>query len=124
VAFNPFLFRLDLHDTVLTETDNQTVFALKHLRVDFELIRTLVNRAPTFAEWRLEGPTVNLIQGKDGVLNMARIAASLPPEDPAKEPTPEDAPPPSLIVQKIIEWWLDHRANRAFLIVMKHELTK
>lgn len=30
----------------------------------------------------------------------------------------------TLIVQQIIKWWLEHRANRAFLIVMKHELTK
>lgn len=30
----------------------------------------------------------------------------------------------SLIVQRILEWWLENRANRAFLIVMKHELTK
>lgn len=102
VAFNPFLFQLDVRDAVLTETDHQPVFALKRLHVDFELIRTLINRTPTFAELRLEGPTVNLIQDKDGVLNMARIAASLPPEDPAREKPPEDDPPPGLIVQKII----------------------
>ena len=102
VAFNPFLFRLDVRDAVLTETDHQPVFALKRLHVDFELIRTLMNRTPTFAELRLEGPTVNLIQDKDGVLNMARIAASLPPEDPVREKPPEDDPPPGLIVQKII----------------------
>jgi len=102
VTFNPFLFRLDVQDTVLTETDNQPIFTLKRLHVDFELIRTLINRAPTFAELRLEGPTVSLIQDQDGVLNMARVAASLPPKDSDKEPTPQDAPPPSLIVQKII----------------------
>lgn len=102
VAFNPFLFRLDLHDAALSETDGQPVFALRHLHVDFELIRSVFNRAPTFAELRLEGPTVHLIQDKDGVLNIARIAASLPPEDPAREKPPEDAPPPSLVVQRII----------------------
>lgn len=30
----------------------------------------------------------------------------------------------SLIVQRILEWWQENRANRAFLVVMKHELTK
>lgn len=30
----------------------------------------------------------------------------------------------SLIVDRIVKWWLENRANRAFLLVMKHELTK
>lgn len=102
VAFNPFLFKLEARDTVLTESDGQPVFALKRLFVDFELARSILNRAPTFAELRLEGPAVNLVQDREGVLNMAKIAASLPPDDPTKEKPPEDAPLPSLIVQRIV----------------------
>lgn len=102
VTFNPFLFKLEARDTALTESDGQPVFALRHLFVDFELARSLLNRAPTFAELRLEGPAVNLVQDRAGVLNMAKIAASLPPDDPAKAKPPEDAPLPSLIVQRIV----------------------
>ena len=29
-----------------------------------------------------------------------------------------------LIVQRILEWWLERRANRALLVAWKHELTK
>lgn len=102
VSFNPFLFRLEVRDTALTESDGQPVFALQRLLVDFELARSILNRAPTFAELRLEGPAVNLVQDREGVLNMAKIAASLPPDDPAKAKPPEDAPLPSLIVQRIL----------------------
>ena len=101
VSFNPFLFRLDIHDMVLAESDQQPIFSLKHLHVDFELVRTLFHRAPTFAELRLEGPSVHLIQNKDGALNMAKIAESLP-DDPTQEPPPENEPPPRLILQRIV----------------------
>ena len=30
----------------------------------------------------------------------------------------------SLIVQRLVAWWMENRANRAFLVVMKYELTK
>jgi hypothetical protein len=30
----------------------------------------------------------------------------------------------SLIVQRILEWWLERRANRALLVAWKHELTQ
>ena len=101
VSFNPFLFRLDIQDTVLTETNQQAIVALKRLHVDFELLRTLFYRAPTFAELRLEGPSVRLVQDKEGVLNMARISESLP-DDPAQEPSPENEPPPRLVLQRIV----------------------
>ena len=102
VSFNPFLFRLHLKDAALTETDGQPIFRLHRLYVDFELLRTLINRAPTFAEIRLEAPSVNLIQDRDGVFNFAKIAASLPPEDPNQPKPDEDAPPPSVVLKKIV----------------------
>ena len=101
VSFNPFLFRLDIQDTLLTESDQQPIFSLKRLHVDFELLRTLFNRAPTFAELRLEGPSVSLVQDKEGVLNMARIADTLP-DDPAPEPPPDNEPPPRVVLQRIV----------------------
>lgn len=100
VTFNPVLFRLDARDLALTETDGARVFAIRRLYLDFEVFRSLLNRAPTFAELRLEGPSVNLVQDQAGVLNMAKIVASLPPDDPAPQPD-EDAPPPRLVLRHI-----------------------
>ncbi|MFM8442126.1 MAG: DUF748 domain-containing protein [Methylococcus sp.] len=102
VSFNPFLFKFEARDILLAETDGRPVFGLKRLFVDFELVSSLLKWAPTLAEIRLEGPSVNLVQDKDGLLNLSRIAASLPPEDPNAPKPPEDGAPPRLIVQQIV----------------------
>ena len=102
ISFNPFLFKFEARDILLAEADGQPVFGLKRLFVDFELLSSLLKWAPTLAEVRLEGPTVNLVQDKDGLLNLSRIAASLPPEDPNAPKPPADAAPPRLIVQHIV----------------------
>ena len=78
VNFNPFLLRLELRDTTLTEGDGQPLFALQRLLIDFELLDTLRNRAPTFAELRLERPMLQLVQEPDGTLNLSRLIDDLP----------------------------------------------
>ena len=102
ISFNPFLFKFEARDILLAEADGRPVFGLKRLLVDFELLSSLLKWAPTLAEVRLEGPTVNLVQDKDGQLNLSRIAASLPPEDPNAPKPPPDAAPPRLIVRHIV----------------------
>ena len=101
VNFNPFLLRLELRDTTLTEGDGQPLFALQRLLIDFELLDTLRNRAPTFAELRLERPMLQLVQEPDGTLNLSRLIDDLP-DSPEPATPAEDSPPPRLVLQRIV----------------------
>jgi hypothetical protein len=85
VKFNPFLFKVEIHELKLNEADGAAVASLSLLRVEFNAMASLVHRAWTLGEVRLEQPFVNVLLDHEGVLNLAKLAP------PAKEP----APPPS-----------------------------
>ncbi|WP_300317147.1 DUF748 domain-containing protein [Accumulibacter sp.] len=96
VRFNPLLFRFEVDDLTLSDPQGEPMFGFRHLLVDFEL-RSVVDRAWTFAEARVEAPVLHLRLDKGGRHNFAALLERLPESDPKQE----DAALPRFIVSRI-----------------------
>ncbi|WP_291989071.1 DUF748 domain-containing protein [Candidatus Accumulibacter sp. ACC007] len=96
VRFNPLLFRFEVDDLALSDPDGQPLLGFKHLLVDFEL-RSVTDRAWTFAEARLEAPVVHLALDRNGRHNFAALLERLPESEPAAE----DAGLPRFVVHRV-----------------------
>jgi hypothetical protein len=95
VRVNPLLFTFEAKDFALEEVDGLSICGFGRLFVDFQL-SSLVRWAWTFAEIRLEQPSLHVDVRPDGRLNLAVLADSLP----ESEESPEvDRPPPRLLLQ-------------------------
>src|SRR5579862_2744688 len=81
LEFNPFTITLEVHQFSLFEADGRPIasFDLFHLRAS--ILGSLVNRAWTLSEVRLEHPKINAQIARDGTLNLARLA---PPAKPGQ----------------------------------------
>jgi uncharacterized protein DUF748 len=85
ISFNPFTFTVEIHQFALTEADDRPILSFALLRVGAAMSASLVHRAWTLSEIRLEQPDVHVLIEHDGSLNLAKLA-------PAKSEKPE---PPS-----------------------------
>jgi hypothetical protein len=97
VRFNPYVFTFEANDFSLQEPDGQPIIGFRRLFVDFEL-KSLFNWAWTFRQLALEGPHVNAVVSKSGVLNLAALVP------PSKEPLPpqeKSEGPPPLVVEEL-----------------------
>jgi uncharacterized protein involved in outer membrane biogenesis len=90
VRFNPFLFTFEARDVAFKENDGAPIAALRRLHVDFEP-SGLLRGVWTLADLALEGADINLVADGEGVLDVRRIADTLPP--PAEAPAPDETPP-------------------------------
>ena len=95
VSVNPFLFTLDAKDFILQEADNRPIFAFGRLFLDFEL-SSLFHWAGTFADIRIERPSLHVEIQHNGRLNFADLADSFPKSEDSPS---TDRPPPRLLVQ-------------------------
>jgi len=95
VRVNPFLFTLEAKDFVLQEADNRPIFDFSRLFVDFEL-SSLFHWAWTFADIRIERPSLHVEIQHNGRLNFADLADSLPKSE---DSPPTDRRPLRLLVQ-------------------------
>lgn len=95
VRVNPFLFTFDAKDFVLEEADGRPIFGFGRLFVDFEL-SSLFRWAWTFADIRIERPSLNAEIQLDGRLNLAAISDTLPKSE---DPPSANRHPPRLVVQ-------------------------
>jgi hypothetical protein len=95
VRVNPFLFTLEAKDFVLQEADSRPIFAFGRLFVDFEL-SSLFHWAGTFADIRIERPSLHVEIQHNGRLNFADLADSFPKSE---DSPPIDRSPPRLLVQ-------------------------
>ncbi len=96
MRFNPLLLRFEVDDLAFADPDGQPLLGFKRLLVDFEL-RSLIDRAWTFSEARLEAPVLHFALDKDGRHNFAPLLERLP----ESEPDQEDAGLPRFIVQRL-----------------------
>jgi uncharacterized protein involved in outer membrane biogenesis len=92
---NPFLFTVDAKEFVFEEADGRPILGFGRLFIDFEL-SSLFRWAWTFADIRIEQPSLHAEIQLDGRLNLLSISDNLPkPEAPPST----DRPPPRLVVQ-------------------------
>jgi uncharacterized protein involved in outer membrane biogenesis len=101
VRVNPFLFTFDAQGFVLKEADDSPIMGFGRLFVDFEL-SSLFRWAWTFADIRIERPSLHVEIRQDGRLNLAALSESLPK---SKDSPTQDGRPPRLLVQhaKVID---------------------
>jgi uncharacterized protein involved in outer membrane biogenesis len=78
VSFNPFSFRLTVRDAKLSEKDGDDIASFTELVVNGELA-SIWQRAVVLKEVRLDAPDVNLMIGRDGAINLAKLAPEKPP---------------------------------------------
>jgi hypothetical protein len=84
IKFNPFLFKVEINDLKLNEANGDPIASLSVLRVEFNAMASLVHRAWTLGEVRLEQPFVSVRLDHDGSLNLAKLA---PPSKPPPPPS-------------------------------------
>src|SRR5919201_2453452 len=100
IRVNPLLLKVDIRNFKLTETDGRPLLGFDRLFVDFELARSILRAAWTFAEIRLEAPRVDAVIDLDGRMNIAQLLDDLPKSEPAKEPS---APPRMLVQHAVVQ---------------------
>src|SRR5215470_7505354 len=100
VRVNPLLFKFEIKKFRLTEADGRPLLGFDRLFIDFELARSIVRAAWTFAEIRLEAPNVDAVIAADGRMNIAELLDALPKSEPTKEPT---APPRFLVLHAVVQ---------------------
>jgi hypothetical protein len=93
LSFNPFSLATEIRDLSLTEADGAPIASFTLLRIKFSATASIVHRAWTFAEVRLEQPVVSVLVNRDGSLNLAKLA---PPAPAAPKPAPESGSVPAL----------------------------
>ncbi|MFA7347930.1 MAG: DUF748 domain-containing protein [Desulfurivibrionaceae bacterium] len=93
VRINPLLFTCEAKDLSLQIDEEEPIFSVQRFFVDFET-ESLFRRAWTIGDLAIESPSLHLVTGADGSLNLARFIERLPQPDtvPATEKTAKKAP--------------------------------
>jgi uncharacterized protein involved in outer membrane biogenesis len=95
VRINPFLFTFEAKNFAFREADDRPIIGFGRLFVDFEL-SSLFRWAWTFADIRIERPSLNLEIQPNGRLNFADLANSLPKSETSSNKAHS---PPRLLLQ-------------------------
>ena len=74
IEFNPLNFKIVIHDFKIFDSNNVTTVSFKEFSVDFSLLRSIKQQNIRFKEVALTDAFVNVIQDKDGNLNLANLA--------------------------------------------------
>ncbi len=88
VSFNPFMLSAEIRGLRLEEDNGDPLAGFDSLYINFQL-SSLFRRAWTFAEIRLERPSLELVRFEDGGINLLRLI----PEREQRQETSGEGPP-------------------------------
>jgi hypothetical protein len=96
LTFNPFTLAVEIRQFSLTEADGRPIASFDLLRVEAAAIASLVHRAWTLSEVRLEQPQVHARIDRGGTLNLAQLAPAKPAQPEAARPAATEGQVPAL----------------------------
>ena len=99
IQINPYALTLDMKGCTLREPDGSPILSFQRFFANFQL-SSLVHRAWTFAEFRLEGPYLHVDVPPEGPPNLVRLMekAAGPPEDSSPD---DEVASPGLVFEHI-----------------------
>ena len=103
IAFNPFTLTAEVRDLALAGPEGTPLASFARLRVNAELFSSLLHRAWTLAELRLERPVLNVQIDAQGRLNLAALVPRSPPGAPPPAPAGERSLPAVRIGQLSVD---------------------
>ena len=73
IEFNPLTLKVIIHDFKIFDSNDLTTISFKEFSVDFSLLRSIKQQNIRFKDITLKDAFVNVIQDKDGNLNLSNL---------------------------------------------------
>jgi uncharacterized protein involved in outer membrane biogenesis len=100
VKINPFKLTLEAVGFQINEPSGRVIAGLQRLYVDFQL-SSLFQWALTFADVKVDAPSINIVIDLDGKLNLARLAGQDKTGQDAASPAEEASRPLRILLRNI-----------------------
>lgn len=84
ISFNPFLFKLSIHNVALNEND-KSIISFENLFLDFDLDRTIANKYLHFKKLLISKPQINIEIDENKELNLLRLIPASNTTEPKVE---------------------------------------
>jgi hypothetical protein len=85
IEFNPFTFNLKIHNFKLSDSSNIPTISFKEFAVDFGVLKSIENLNVSFQNVSLVDALVNVIEEKDGQLNLTKLVKPQENKEQVKE---------------------------------------
>ena len=88
IEFNPFTFNLKIHNFKLSDSNNEPTISFKEFAVDFGVLKSIENLNVSFENVSLLDAIINVIEEKDGQINLTKLVKSQEEQEEVKEEDP------------------------------------
>jgi hypothetical protein len=85
IEFNPLTLKTTIYDFKISDANDVTTISFKEFLVDFSLLRSIKQQNIRFKDIILKEAFVNIIEEKDGSLNLSKLTKPSLNEEPKKE---------------------------------------
>lgn len=85
VEFNPLTLKMTVYDFKISDSNNVTTVSFKEFLVDFSFLRSIKQQNIRFKDIILKDAFVNIIEEKNGILNVAKLVKPSLNEETKKE---------------------------------------